>query len=90
MCVLLYGVNGCVYVGCEVCLYNLKICVIVIMKLKCVFMCRCIGCICKCMCRCEEVFVYMSRGSSLKYNIVGNACVSLCMYIIVCRLFFFL
>ena len=29
------------------------------------------------------------NSSSLKYNVVGNACVSLCMYIIVCRHFFF-
>ena len=57
-----YGVNGYVYVGYEVCLYNLKICVNVIMKLKCVFMCRCVGYIFMCVHWCEEVFVYMSRG----------------------------
>ena len=55
-----YGVNGCVYVGCEVCLYNLKICVNVIMKLRCVSLC--VGCICMCMRRCEEVSVYVQRG----------------------------
>ena len=51
----------------------------------CVFMCR--------------FYLYVHAGgvcirpegnsSSLKYNVVGNACVSLCMYIIVCRHFFF-
>ena len=43
MCVLCVrcGVKERVYVGCEVCPYNLKICVNVIMKLRCV--CLCVG-----------------------------------------------
>ena len=55
-----YGVKGCVYVGCEVCLYNLKICVNVIVKLKCVSLC--VGFICMCM---QEVSVYVQRGKFL-------------------------
>ena len=61
------------YVGCEVYLYNLKICVNVIMKLRCVSLC--VGCICMCMRRGEEVSVYVQRGTHCATAFSMQSCV---------------